>query len=63
MEGTNRDNIKIGLEVGVVLKKDQKTSKITYGKVKRILTNSKTHPHGIKVMLDDNRVGRVCEIK
>ncbi|NLC66878.1 MAG: YwbE family protein [Clostridium sp.] len=63
MEGKNRDDIKLGLEVGVVLKKDQKSGKVTYGKVKRVLTKSKTHPHGIKVMLDNNLVGRVCEIK
>lgn len=63
MEGTNRDDIKVGIDVGVVLKKDQKLGKVTYGKVKRILTNSKTHPHGIKVMLENNLVGRVCEIK
>ncbi|NLC65328.1 MAG: YwbE family protein [Clostridium sp.] len=63
MEGKKRDDIKIGLEVGVVLKKDQRSGEVTYGKVKRILTKSKTHPHGIKVMLDNNLVGRVCEIK
>lgn len=63
MEGKKRDDMKIGLEVGVVLKKDQRSGEVTYGKVKRILTKSKTHPHGIKVMLDNNLVGRVCEIK
>ena len=60
--GNNRKNIKIGLNVGIVLKQDQATGKITRGAVKRILTNSATHPHGIKVQLQDGRVGRVKEI-
>jgi uncharacterized repeat protein (TIGR03833 family) len=62
MDGTKRENIQIGLEVEVVLKKDQRTGELTHGFVKRILTNSKFHPHGIKVMLDDGQVGRVKEI-
>lgn len=46
--------------VDIVLKKDQPTGKLTRGHVKRILTNSPTHPHGIKVMLEENElVGRV----
>ncbi|WP_268765602.1 YwbE family protein [Methanosarcina mazei] len=57
-----RSNIKEGLNVGIVLKQDQKTGKITRGVVKRILTNSSTHPHGIKVQLSDGQVGRVKEI-
>jgi len=61
-KGNLRENIKIGLEVGVVLKKDQKSGEITKGVVKRILTNSLSHPHGIKVMLEDDKVGRVKEI-
>jgi len=60
--GNNRGNIKIGLNVGIVLKQDQGTGKITRGVVKRILTNSSSHPHGIKVQLEDGRVGRVKEI-
>ena len=60
--GTIKDNIKIGLEVGIVLKKDQRNSVITKGIVKRILTKSPSHHHGIKVMLEDNQVGRVKEI-
>ncbi len=56
---TVRDNIKIGQSVGVVLKKDQKSGSITKGVVKRILTKSPNHHHGIKVMLEDNQVGRV----
>lgn len=62
MDGRKHDNIEIGLEVEVVLKKDQPTGKLTHGFVKRILTKSKFHPHGIKVMLDDGKVGRVKEI-
>ena len=60
--GTVRANIKEGMSVGIVLKADQKTGKITRGVVKRILTNSSTHPHGIKVQLTDGQVGRVKEI-
>lgn len=57
-----RENIKQGLSVGIVLKQDQRSGKITQGIVKRILTNSSFHPHGIKVQLEDGRVGRVKEI-
>jgi len=60
--GTARANIKPGLSVGIVLKQDQRSGKITQGIVKRILTNSSFHPHGIKVQLEDGRVGRVKEI-
>jgi len=63
MNGQNRVNIKIGIEVDIVLKKDQPTGKLTRGHVKRILTNSQFHPHGIKVMLaEQDMVGRVQEI-
>lgn len=62
MKGQNRADIKIGAKVNVVLKKDQSTGKLSEGLVARILTNSSRHPHGIKVMLDDGRVGRVQEI-
>lgn len=62
MNGQNRDNIKIGSNVLVVQKQDQRTGKLTEGVVSRILTNSKTHPHGIKVMLESGIVGRVQEI-
>ncbi|MBU4372875.1 MAG: YwbE family protein [Euryarchaeota archaeon] len=61
-KGTNRENIKEGLSVGIVLKQDQRSGKITQGIVKKILTNSSFHPHGIKVELEDGRVGRVKEI-
>ena len=62
MNGQSRANIKIGAKVRIVLKADQRTGKLTDGVVARILTNSSTHPHGIKVMLDDGQVGRVQEI-
>ncbi len=48
MDGRNRGDIKPGIEVSIVLKKDQRSGNLTYGKVKDILTNSKFHPHGIK---------------
>ncbi|HCX05014.1 MAG: YwbE family protein [Tissierellales bacterium] len=62
MKGTKRNNINIGDKVKVVKKEDQRTGKLTDGVVKRILTNSKHHPHGIKVMLESGIVGRVKEI-
>lgn len=57
-----RDDIEPGLKVKIVLKKDQRTGKRTLGVVKKLLTNSKYHPRGIKVMLEDGQVGRVQEI-
>lgn len=57
-----RDDIHPGLKVKIVLKKDQRTNKRTIGVVKKLLTNSKYHPRGIKVMLEDGQVGRVQEI-
>lgn len=62
MNGKNRNNIKIGATVKIVLKKDQRTGTLTTGTVAKILTNSQNHPHGIKVMLTDGQVGRVQEI-
>ncbi len=62
MDPTNRDDIKPGLRVKVVLKKDQPTGELTEGIVKDLLTNSPTHPRGIKVRLEDGQVGRVQEI-
>ncbi|MGG4456471.1 YwbE family protein [Brevibacillus sp. DP1.3A] len=62
MNGKNRKDIVAGLEVEIVLKQDQRTGKRTRGIVKDILTNSSTHPHGIKVRLTDGQVGRVQEI-
>lgn len=63
MDGTKRSNIKIGAKVMVVQKQDQRSGKLTEGVVMRILTNSPTHHHGIKVMLESGIVGRVKEIK
>ena len=60
--GQTRANIKPGITVLIVLKQDQRTGKLTKGIVKDILTNSHTHPHGIKVRLTDGQVGRVKEI-
>ncbi len=59
MNGKNRINIKIGARVNIVLKEDQRSGKLTSGIVKNILTNSPTHPHGIKVRLESGAVGRV----
>ncbi len=62
MNGKKRADIKKGLQVKIVLKKDQKSGTLTEGIVKDILTNSPTHPHGIKVRLVNGNVGRVQEI-
>lgn len=63
MDGTKRNNIKIGATVLVVQKQDQGSGKLTEGIVKKILTNSPVHHHGIKVMLESGIVGRVKEIR
>ena len=60
--GKNRKDIKIGSEVYIVLKKDQRSGKRTKGIVKDLLTRSSSHTHGIKVRLEDGRIGRVQEI-
>jgi len=62
MNGQIRANLKPGLRVRIVLKKDQPSGKLTEGVVKEILTPSPTHPHGIKVRLVSGEVGRVKEI-
>ena len=62
MDGTIRADITLGLHVAIVLKKDQKNGKLTTGVVHHILTNSRTHPHGIKVRLESGEIGRVKEI-
>ncbi|HKL59284.1 MAG TPA: YwbE family protein [Sphaerochaeta sp.] len=62
MEGNVRKDIKAGLKVGIILKEDQRSGKQTEGVVKDILTNSPTHPHGIKVRLESGLVGRVAKI-
>ncbi|MEG0911760.1 MAG: YwbE family protein [Ruthenibacterium sp.] len=62
MDGKIRANLKPGMTVDIVLKADQRTGTRTRGIVQRLLTNSATHPHGIKVMLTDGQVGRVQAI-
>ena len=62
MDGTRRSDIRPGMTVLIVLKQDQTTGKLTKGIVKDILTSSPTHPHGIKVRLQDGKVGRVKQI-
>ncbi|MFD6507719.1 MULTISPECIES: YwbE family protein [unclassified Bacillus (in: firmicutes)] len=62
MSGQKRSNVAPGLAVDIVLKQDQRTGKLTRGVVKDILTNSPSHPHGIKVRLQDGQVGRVQNI-
>ncbi|MEQ6388037.1 YwbE family protein [Bacillaceae bacterium S4-13-58] len=59
MNGKNRKDVQVGSTVDIVLKQDQKSGKLTRGVVKDILTNSATHPHGIKVRLEDGSVGRI----
>ncbi len=62
MNGQNRNDIYPGLEVDIILKKDQRTGKRTRGIVKDLLTSSSFHSRGIKVRLEDGQVGRVAEI-
>lgn len=62
MSGKNRADVGIGAQVKIVLKADQRSGKLTEGTVAKLLTNSPTHPHGIKVMLTDGQVGRVQEV-
>jgi uncharacterized repeat protein (TIGR03833 family) len=61
-DGRNRSNITPGSLVRIVQKNDQVTGAITEGRVREILTNSSYHPHGIKVRLEDGKVGRVREV-
>ena len=58
----NRTDIRPGMEVLIVQKHHQRTGELTRGRVARILTKSRTHPHGIKVLLESGEVGRVKEI-
>ncbi|RZJ85340.1 MAG: YwbE family protein [Chryseobacterium sp.] len=62
MQGQNRKDIFPGLEVGIILKKDQRNGTVTYGVVEKLLTSSAFHSRGIKVRLEDGQIGRVCEI-
>ena len=58
-DGTKRAAIGVGQKVSIVLKQDQRTGKLSQGLVRDILTKSPTHPHGIKVRLENGLVGRV----
>ena len=58
----SRDRISIGIIVKIVQKQDQQTGNLTEGKVKRILTSSQFHPHGIKVELENGKIGRIQKI-
>lgn len=62
MQGQNRKDIYPGLEVGIILKKDQRNGNVTYGVVQNLLTSSAFHSRGIKVRLEDGQIGRVVEI-
>ena len=62
MNGQNRKDIYAGLEVDIILKKDQRTGKLTRGVVKDLLTSSAFHSRGIKVRLEDGQIGRVAHI-
>jgi uncharacterized repeat protein (TIGR03833 family) len=62
LDGRYRNNIQIGKHVKIVQKQDQRSGKLTDGIVKRLLTNSSYHPHGIKVQLESGTVGRVKDI-
>ena len=62
LDGRNRKDIKIGSRVEIILKKNQRSGELTEGLVKRILTRSPNHPHGIKVQLTSGEVGRVKNI-
>jgi uncharacterized repeat protein (TIGR03833 family) len=62
MPHRERKNVRPGTKVAIVLKQDQRTGRETIGVVKDLLTNSATHPHGIKVRLVDGQVGRVQKI-
>ena len=59
MDGNRRSDLRAGLRVSIVLKKDQRTGKLTDGIVRDILTSSPAHSHGIKVRLESGEVGRV----
>ena len=61
-DGTKRADIQIDSEVEIVQKHHQRTGELTHGFVKRLLTKSPNHPHGIKVQLDTGEVGRVKQV-
>jgi uncharacterized repeat protein (TIGR03833 family) len=59
MDGRQRNDVRPGMRVEIILKKDQRTGKRTIGVVKDILTSAAYHPRGIKVRMDDGQIGRV----
>ena len=61
-DGNKRSDIQPGMRVRIVLKQDQRSGKLTEGVVKQLLTRSASHPHGIKVRLENGQVGRVKEV-
>jgi uncharacterized repeat protein (TIGR03833 family) len=61
-EGTRRADVRPGIDVMVELTEDKRTGRLTEGKVKEVLTSSPTHPHGIKVLLENGLVGRIKQI-
>ncbi|MEI6695214.1 MAG: YwbE family protein [Bacteroidota bacterium] len=63
MQGQNRSEVIVGIEVGIVLKQDQRSGNVTQGIVKDILTKVAFHPHGIKVRLTTGEIGRVKNIQ
>ncbi len=62
MEGTRRADVRPGISVMVELTEDKRTGRLTGGRVKEVLTSSPTHPHGIKVLLENGQVGRIKQI-
>jgi len=62
LDGRKREDVKVGQEVNIVLKKDQRSGNLTNGIIKRLLTKSSNHSHGIKVELETGDIGRVKEI-
>lgn len=62
MEGTRRSDVKLGISVMVELTEDKRTGRLTGGTVKEILTSAPTHPHGIKVKIENGLVGRIKQI-
>jgi len=63
MDGQYRKDVYPGIEVAIILKKDQRSGKLTYGVVKDLLTSAAYHSRGIKVRLEDGQVGRVAQIE
>ena len=63
LDGRNRKNIQVGKTAEIVQKQDQRSGKLTSGIIKRILTKSANHPHGIKVALESGEIGRVKHIE